>query len=252
VPPGAVLQHQRCRGKEQIIVELANLSVDCSIFGFQDGKLKVLLIRRSNAYMTSQWALPGHNINDDESAEEAAARILREMSGVKDIYLDQVASFSAVDRVPGYRIVTIAFLALVDIKKHSLHPLVVEAEAAAWYDIDRLPGMALDHRQILRVALRQLRRKFRFEPLGYELLPRKFSLRELQNLYESLYGIRLDNRNFRKRILRLGHLVPLEEKQENVSHRRAILYRFDPVAYQQLRQNGINVDVLPAVYMHRD
>ena len=232
--------------------ELANLSVDCSIFGFQDGSLKVLLIRRSNAYMRSQWALPGHNINDDESAEEAAARILYEMSGVADIYLDQVASFSAVHRVPGYRIVTIAFLALVDIKKHSIQPNVREAEAAAWFEVSKLPKMALDHMQILTVALSQLKRKFRFEPLGFELLPEKFSLRELQNLYESLYWIRFDNRNFRKRILKLGHLVSLDEKQQNVSHRRATLYRFDPVAYQKLRQDGINVDVLPAAYMHSE
>ena len=230
---------------------LSDLSVDCTIFGFSRGKLEVLLIKRTNPWMTSQWALPGYNIYKDESAEDAAARILYEMSGVKDIYLDQVATFSAVDRVPGRRIVTIAFMALVDIKKHRIKPFIGEAENADWFEVAEVPTLALDHNSILNVALFKLKRRFRFEPLGYELLPEKFSLRELQTLYESLYNIKLDNRNFRKKILKLGHLVQLDEKQQNVSHRKANLYRFDGDKYDKLRKSGISMDLLPAGYWSR-
>jgi 8-oxo-dGTP diphosphatase len=230
---------------------LPDISVDCCIFGFHQGRLKVLLIKRTNPWMTSQWALPGYNIYEDESAEEAASRILYEMSGVKDLYLDQVAAFSDVERVQGHRIITIAYMALIDIEKHHIKPTIEEAEDVEWFDIDRIPHLALDHNRILDVALFKLKRRFRFEPLGFELLPEKFSLRELQNLYESLYNITLDNRNFRKKILKLGHLVQLEEKQENVSHRKASLYRFDAQKYEILRKSGINMDLLPPGYLTR-
>ncbi|MGK7393763.1 MAG: NUDIX hydrolase [Candidatus Cyclobacteriaceae bacterium M3_2C_046] len=230
--------------------KLQNLSVDCCIFGFSQKQFKILLIQRSNAFMTSQWALPGDNIYVDESAEQAAIRILQEMSGVRDIYLDQVGAFSQVQRIKDQRIVTIGFLALVDINKHRLQPHISEAEAADWFDIEAIPNLPLDHKNILDISLFKLKRRFRFEPLGFELLPTKFSLRQLQDLYESLYDIKLDNRNFRKKILKPGHLIPLNEKQENVSHRRATLYRFDQEIYSQLKQKGVNMDVLPGNFVH--
>ena len=139
-------------------------------------------------------------------------------------------------------------MALVDIRKYRTKSFIREAEDVAWFDADKVPVLALDHNRILDVALFKLKRRFRFEPLGYELLPDKFSLRELQTLYESLYDIKLDNRNFRKKILKLGHLVQLDEKQENVSHRKANLYRFDPEKYDRLRKSGISMDLLPAGY----
>ena len=230
--------------------KLVNLSVDCSIFGFQDKKLKILLIKRTNPFMNSEWALPGDNIFEDESAEEAASRILFEMSGVQNIYLDQVSAFSDVNRIKEQRIVTIAFFALVNIQKHRLKPSIKEAEDAAWFDIHQIPNLPLDHNRILQVSLFKLKRRFRFEPLGYELLPTKFSLRNLQDLYESLYDIKLDNRNFRKKILSIGHLRQLNEKQENVSHRRAMLYKFNPKKYEELKKKGINIDVLPMNLFH--
>lgn len=225
---------------------LENLSVDCAIFGFQDKNLKVLLIRRTNAFMKSSWALPGHNVYEMESAEDAARRILYEMSGVSDIYLDQVSAFSDVNRTPGARIVTIAFFALINIEKRHLKPAVSEAEDAQWFNLNDIPKLPLDHNKILETSLFKLKRQFRFEPLGYELLPEKFSLRRLQDLYESLYGIQLDNRNFRKKILKPGHLIKLNETQENVSHRKALLYKFDEQKYRDLRQKGVSIDVLPA------
>jgi 8-oxo-dGTP diphosphatase len=230
---------------------LPDLSVDCVIFGFREGALHVLLIRRTNPYMQRAWALPGYNIREDESAEDAAKRILYEMSGVRDIYLNQVATFSAVDRVPRHRIVTVAYMALVNVEKHRIAPSITEAEEARWFALADVPQLALDHNTILDTALFKLKRRFRFEPLGYELLPEKFSLRQLQNLYESLYDIQLDNRNFRKKILRLGHLIQLDEKQENVPHRKASLYRFDPEKYDKLRKMGVNMDLLPVGYWSR-
>lgn len=229
---------------------LPNISVDCIIFGFLESKLKVLLIKRTNPFMKSQWALPGHNIYINESAEEAVTRILYDMSGVKNIYLDQIATFSEVNRVTKKRIVTIAFMALVNIEKHRIKPFIKEAEDANWYSIDELPKLALDHDKILETGLFKLKRRFRFEPLGFEMLPDKFSLRDLQNLYESLFEIKLDNRNFRKKILKPGHLIPLNEKQANVSHRKANLYKFDKNRYNHLRKNGINIDLLPQGYFY--
>ncbi|MCG8308049.1 MAG: NUDIX domain-containing protein [Cytophagales bacterium] len=229
---------------------IPNISVDCVIFGFQEAKLKVLLIKRSNAFMKSQWSLPGQFIFTYESAEEAAIRILYEMSGVKDIYLDQISTFSDVNRVKTKRIVTIAYMALVNIEKHRLKPFIKEAEDAEWYDLNRIPGLALDHNEILNTGLTKLKRRFRFEPLGFELLPEKFSLRDLQNLYESLFKIQLDNRNFRKKILKIGHLTQLNEKQTNVSHRSASLYSFNKEKYNQLRKNGVNIDLLPQGYIY--
>lgn len=234
--------------QKKSLQKFENLSVDCSIFGFQNRQLKILLIKRSNQFMKSEWALPGDNIYNRESAEEAAQRILEEMSGVKNIYLDQVAAFSNVNRTPKQRIVTIAFFALVNVQKHELHPNIKEAEDAGWFDIHEIPGLPLDHNEILGVSLFKLKRRFRFEPLGFELLPEKFSLRDLQDLYESLYNIKLDNRNFRKKIIKHGHLVRLDEKQENVSHRRAILYKFNPQKYHALQDIGINLDVLPGSF----
>jgi len=229
---------------------VSNLSVDCVIIGFQEAKLKVLLIKRTNRFMKSQWALPGHNIYESESAEQAASRILFDMSGVKNIYLDQIAAFSEIKRVEKRRIVTIGFIALINIEKHRIKPFIKEAEDVHWFDIKKIPKLALDHEKILEVGIFKLKRRFRFEPLGFVLLPEKFSLRDLQNLYESLFEIEMDNRNFRKKILKFGHLQPLDEKEKNVSHRSAQLYKFDEVTYNKLRLDGINIDVFPASYFH--
>ena len=172
------------------------------------------------------------------------------MSGLKNIYLEQIAAFSELKRIKKRRIVTIAYMALVNIEQHRLRTTIKEAEDVDWFDLSRIPKLALDHNKILELAIFKLKRRFRFEPLGFELLPLKFSLKNLQDLYESLFGIKLDNRNFRKKLLKIGHLTELDEKQTNVSHRSAKLYKFDKNSYKKLSENGINIDILPKAYLH--
>ena len=196
--------------------------------------------------MKSQWSLPGQFVQTHESADEAAKRILFEMSGVKDIYLNQISTFSDVGRVKKRRIITIAYMALVNIEKHRLKPFI--KEDADWYDIDDLPKLALDYNKILEVGLKKLKRRFRFEPLGYDLLPEKFSIRDLQNLYESLFKIKLDIRNFRRKILKFGHLSQLKEIQKNVPHRSAALHSFNKTKYDKPLKNGVNINLLSQSY----
>lgn len=226
---------------------LDHLSVDCAIFGFEDGDLKLLLIKRKDAYIDEQWALPGGNIRKDEGVNNAAQRILREMSGVSNIYMDQVYVFGEPGRVKG-RIVTVAFYALVNPGKYRLHPVIPGALEAGWFSLKNLPEVALDHNEIIETSLKKLKRRFRFEPVGYELLPEQFTLRELQNLYEQIYEIKLDNRNFRKKILHTKMLIEMDSQQENVSHRPARLYKFDHDKYNAYKREGINMDIIPAWY----
>jgi 8-oxo-dGTP diphosphatase len=228
---------------------LENLSVDCTIFGFEDGVIKLLLIKRKDSYIHEEWALPGGNIRRDEGVDNAAQRILEEMSGVTNIYMDQVYVFGEPDRVKG-RVVTVAYYALVNPKKYSLKPIIPGALEARWFNLKNIPQVALDHREIIETSFKKLKRRLRFEPIGYELLPEKFSLRELQNFYEQIYEIKLDNRNFRKKILKTKILLELDGHQEKVSHRPAKLYKFNSEMYDIYKKQGINMDITPAWYMN--
>jgi 8-oxo-dGTP diphosphatase len=228
---------------------LKNLSVDCSIFGFEDGMIKLLLIKRKDSFIDEEWALPGGNIRSDEGVNSAAQRILEEMSGVADVYMDQVYVFGEPARVKG-RIVTVAFYALVNPKKYLLKPNIPGALEARWFNLNSIPKVALDHQEIIDTSFKKLKRRFRFEPIGYELLPENFTLRELQNLYEQIYEIKMDNRNFRKKILGTKILVELNGYQERVSHRPARLYRFDPAMYETYKKQGINMDIIPAWHLN--
>jgi len=226
---------------------LKHISVDCAIFGFEGGELKLLLIKRDDEYIHNEWALPGGNIREDEGVNEAAQRILAEMSGVGDVYMDQVYVFGDPGRVKD-RIVTVAFYALVNPAIYKLKPNIPGALEARWFELDKIPDVALDHKEIIETSLRKLKRRFKFEPVGYELLPEKFTLRDLQNLYEKIYGIELDNRNFRKKILGARLLIETDGQQKNVSHRPAKLYKFDRERYNAYKRKGINMDILPAWY----
>jgi 8-oxo-dGTP diphosphatase len=228
---------------------LKNLSVDCTIFGFEDDVIKLLLIKRKDSYIDEEWALPGGNIRSDEGVNSAALRILEEMSGVTNVYMDQVYVFGEPDRVKG-RIVTVAYYALVNPKKYLLKPNIPGALEARWFNLKNIPQVALDHKEIIETSFKKLKRRFRFEPIGYELLPEKFTLRELQNLYEQIYEIKLDNRNFRKKILSTRILLELDGHQEKVSHRPAKLYKFDAEIYETYKKQGINLDILPSWYVN--
>ena len=224
---------------------LENIAVDCVIFGFNKTDINLLLIRRTDHVVKDNWALPGALIQEDESLEEAASRTLYDMSGVTDIFLDQVKAFGEVGRSPG-RIISVAFYALVDISKYKLRPKTDNnIKQAKWFKVTELPELPYDHRDIAFTALMELKRRFRYEPLGYELLPQKFTFLQLQQLYEAIYEVKLDKGNFRRKMLSVGHLIELDETQENNSHRKAKLFKFNFDYYQKLLDRGIYIDIIP-------
>ncbi len=218
------------------------LTVDCVVFGVDDEDLKVLLIRRANPPFANAWALPGGVVEVDETADDAARRELEEETSLKRVFLEQLYTFSDVDRDPRERVVSIAYFALVRLGDHRLQA-ATDAADANWFCADKPPRLAFDHRKILRVARERLRAKVRYQPIGFELLPRKFSLRRLQHLYETVLGREMDKRNFRKKILSLEVLSPLDEVEQGVAHRAAKLYRFDKAKYEKLTKLGILFEV---------
>lgn len=218
------------------------LTVDCVIFGFDEGDLKVLLIERGLEPFHGRWALPGGFVRVDESLDAAALRELEEETGVRDVYLEQLYTFGTVDRDPRERVVTVAYYALLKMESHVLKASA-DAARARWFSVREAPTLAFDHDEILATAIRRLEAKVRYEPIGFELLPEKFTLTQLQHLYETVLQKELDKRNFRKKILSMGLLIPLEEHQKNVRHRKARLYRFDGEKYRQLKRAGFNFEL---------
>ena len=217
------------------------LTVDCAVFGL-DEELRVLLVQRDLPPFEGGWALPGGFVQMEETLDDAARRELREETGLDRAYLEQVRTFGAVDRDPRGRVVTVAYYALVRIEGVRLDART-DARAAAWFSIHDLPELAFDHQGIFDVCLDRLRMGVRREPIGFDLLPRKFTLTQLQSLYEQVLGRELDRRNFRKKILAMDLLVDLNEVQQDVAHRAARLYGFDPGRYRKLRRTGFSFHV---------
>ena len=217
------------------------VSVDNVIFGFDDGDLKVLLIKRGAPPFEGMWALPGDLVYPDEDLENSAERILKELTGLVDVYLEQVETFGKVDRHPIGRVITTAYFSLVKISKYQLTPASF-ANKAQWHSVSDAKNFSLpfDHHEILESCLRRLKRRVRGRPLGFELLPRKFTLTQLQHLYESILETELDKRNFRKKILSMNLLKDLEEMQVGVAHRPARLYQFDKDKYEKFVSEGFN------------
>lgn len=218
------------------------LSVDCVVFGVDDAALKVLLIRRGLAPSRGSWALPGGFVRMDETLEEAARRELLEESGLGQVFLEQLYTFGELDRDPRERVVSVAYYALVKLSEHTVRA-ATDASAAAWFAVSDLPSLAFDHSRIVQVGLERLRNKVRYEPIGFELLPKKFTLSQLQGLYELVLERVLDKRNFRKRVLGMELLIETEEMQKDVAHRAARLYRFDERKYRKLKKSGFNFEL---------
>ncbi len=221
-----------------------SLTVDCVVFGFQlDQKdLKVALIQRRLHPFEGQWALPGGFVRLDETLDEAALRELREETGIGQLFLEQLYTFGSLDRDPRERVVTVAYYALVNINDYQIQA-ATDASNVAWFSVAALPALAFDHDQILRAALTRLKAKVRYEPIGFELLPKKFTLFQLQMLYETVLGRTLDKRNFRKKILSMELLTELAETQQHVPHRAARLYQFDETKYRHLKTQGFNFEI---------
>lgn len=180
-----------------------SVTTDCVIFGFDGVKLKVLLVERGMAPYKGRWAFPGGFLNMDESAEEGALRELKEETGLEGAYIRQFHTFSAPQRDPRERVITIAYYALVRMQEVKGGD---DASDARWFALDEVPPLAFDHDQILRKAEKTLRQQIHFEPVGFELLPEKFTIKQLQNLYEAILDMRFDRRNFYNKMRRLGML----------------------------------------------
>ena len=222
--------------------ERPNLTVDGVVFGLDEKDLKVLLIQRDIPPYEGKWALPGGFVRVSETVDEAAKRELREETGLEKVFLEQLYTFGDVHRDPRERVVTVAYYALVNLGDHKIKAST-DARKAAWFSLDDLPELAFDHNRIIDVALQRLKGKVRYEPIGFELLPRKFTLSQLQNLYEMVLEQDLDKRNFRKKILGMDLLIDLEEVEEDVAHRAAKLYQFDEKKYLQLKKKGFNFEI---------
>jgi 8-oxo-dGTP diphosphatase len=216
------------------------LTVDCVIFGWDGAALKVLLIRRGAEPFLGQWALPGGFVQMEESLEAAAKRELQEETGLKDVYMEQLATLGAPDRDPRGRVVSVAYFSLINLAGNT--PVAsTDASDADWFSMDTLPGLAFDHSGILKIALERLRGKISYRPVGFELLPQKFPLSELQRIYEAILGSPMDKRNFRKKVLSTGLLRQIGEKEKGVAHRAAQLFSFDEDRYRQLTEDGFQV-----------
>ncbi len=218
------------------------LTVDCVVFGFDVGDLKVLLIEREIPPFKGKWALPGGFVLVDETVEDAARRELEEETGITKLYLEQLYTFGELNRDPRERVVTVAYYALVKLSDHRIRA-ASDAAQAAWFSVDDLPKLAFDHARIVDMALTRLQGKVRYQPIGFELLPPKFTLSQLQHLYETILERPLDKRNFRKKILSMGFLLELDEIEQDVAHRAARLYSFDRKKYEQLVRAGFNFEI---------
>ncbi|MFT5819239.1 MAG: 8-oxo-dGTP diphosphatase [Crocinitomix sp.] len=232
------------------------ISVDCVIFGFDFEKLKVLVIQRepNDEPSKARFSLPGDLIYDDETLDEAATRVLKELTGLENIFLEQLGAFSSLDRLsksadkewlrmmrelPEERVITVAYFALVNL--NAFNPMAANfAKTVSWKPVDEIDSMAFDHFEILQKAHHQLHSKLKIQPIGFNLLPEKFTLSQLHKLYEVIAGKELDKRNFRRKMIKLKIVEKLDEKQKGVPHKPSNFYHFNVENYQKLAETGFD------------
>lgn len=227
------------RSTEEIIDAL---SIDCLIFGFRNSELDILLIKHAEGISKGRWALPGGWIRYNESIDAAANRLLTSLTGVSNIFLEQLHAFGEVTRYPGKRVITLAYFALINADNYSLSAGFTASDAK-WFKIHEVPRLPYDHNDILKAGFQYLKHKVRHEPLGFNLLPKKFTLHQIQKLYEAILETELDKPNFRRKLLKMNLLVPCKEKQRDVSHRAANYYRFDKRIYKKLKETGFTFEL---------
>lgn len=216
-----------------------SVTTDCVIFGFDGTRLKVLLVERGIEPFKGRWALPGGFLRMDESAEECALRELQEETGLAGAYVKQFHTFSDPKRDPRERVVTVAYYALVRMQDVQGGD---DAARAAWFSLEDVPLLAFDHDQILSMALKELRKQIHFEPIGFELLPEKFTVKELQLLYEAILNVKFDRRNFYNKMKHLEVLTQLDERVFNSPKKEAYLFKFNPKKYSELKQKGFKLE----------
>ena len=226
---GTALQRtiQQLRSEDREFFQIA-ISVDCVIFGFDKNELKVLLIKSDLEEFKDQWSLLGDLVRPDENLDSASYRVLKDRTGLDDVYLEQVYAFGAVNRHPAGRVITTAYYSLINIKDHQ--PKLSDNELH-WHPVNEIITLAFDHKKILDTCLERLQSKIEEHPIVFNLLPEKFSLRELQNLYESILGVKMDRRNFRKKFFLMDWLEDVNELEQDVPHRPGKLYRFNSAKF---------------------
>lgn len=232
----------KSKQKYQYHYERPALATDCVIFGFDGGELKLLLIEREKEPFKNKWALPGGFVFMDETTEACAKRILIEKAGVRNVFIEQLYTFSEVQRDPRERIISVAYYALINTRQLELMA-GRDTIKAEWFEISKLPKLAFDHGKIVRAAITRLKGKVSYQPIGFELLDEKFTLSQLQAVYESILESEIDKRNFRKKILGMGLLIDLKEKEQSVSHKPAGYYKFDSKAYKALTEKGFHFEL---------
>lgn len=215
------------------------VTADCVIFGFDGVSIEVLLIQRGIDPFKGKWAIPGGFLNLNETLEECARRELKEETGLDNVQVEQFGAFSAVDRDPRERVITVAHYALVKIAEVQGGD---DASSAQWFSYKDIPALAFDHDHILREALNCLKRKICFEPVGFDLLPEIFTMTELQNLYEAILDVKFDRRNFYNKMLKLGILAEAEHRAANTARRIPVKYKFNREKYAELKQKGFRLE----------
>lgn len=218
------------------------LATDCVIFGFDGGELKLLLLKREKEPFANKWNLPGGFVHMNETTDESAKRVLLEKVGVKNVFIEQLFTFSDLDRDPRERIISVTYFALVN---KSAYDIIAGRDTieAEWFEFSNLPELGFDHAKIVALAMDRLKSKVMYQPVGFELLEEKFTLSQLQAVYETILQSKIDKRNFRKKILAMGLLHQLDEKEKNVPHKAAFYYKFDQKAYQQLTEKGFHFEL---------
>ncbi len=213
------------------------VAVDCIIFGFDGHQLQALLIKRGFESEKGKWSLMGGFVEKNESTDVAAIRILQQLTGMRNIYMEQLYCFSNVNRDTAGRVISVAYFALINIADYSEQ--LQQDHEARWFTLDRIPKLIFDHKEMIAKAKERLQEKVGNHPIGFELLPEKFTLRQLQNLYEAIYEQALDKRNFTRKILLLKILNKLREKEKGTSRKGSFYFVFDKQKYKRLHQDGV-------------
>lgn len=221
------------------------VAVDCIIFGYDisEKEIKLLLFKRMFEPAKGRWSLAGGFVQENESLDEAATRILRKLTGLGSVFLKQSFAYGETGRDPGDRVISVAYFALITIR--DINKELASENGVSWWSLSRLPDLIFDHPVMVQRALTDLQNQVRIKPVGFELLPDKFTLVQLQDLYEAIFQINIDKRNFRKKILSMEILEKLDEKEKETSKKGAYYYRFNEDNYKRLKQNGFffNLDV---------
>ncbi|MFY0654537.1 MAG: NUDIX hydrolase [Cyclobacteriaceae bacterium] len=219
------------------------VAIDCIIFGFEQDRLKLLLIKRDFEPEKGRWSLVGGFARNNEGLDAAAVRILNTLTGLQDVFMEQLYCFNDVDRDPVERTISLAYYALINIEDHDEE--LIKKYGASWFDMDDVPELIFDHGRMVETARERLKYKATHYPVGFELLPPKFTMPELQSLYEAIFETPIDKRNFIRRITALDILEKLNEKKKGKAIKQAFLYQFDTEKYKELQKTGNNFLIKP-------